>query len=142
MKNYKSTSHTIYDCKYHIVWITKYRKSVLKWDIWERCRELIRETAKKYDMTIYAWAVNRDHVHLLVWIPPFLSVSKAVQYMKGWSSYKMQREFPKLKKEFRWQHLRARWYRVCTSWNVTDEMRKEYIDNQKINEPDDDFRVL
>ena len=142
MKSYKTTWHAIYDCKYHLVWITKYRYSVLKWDVWPRLREIIRETAKKYDMHIYSGAVNRDHIHLLISIPPYLSVSKAVQYLKWGSSYKLQREFPSLKKQYRWQHLWARWYWVASSGNVTDEVWKEYIDNQKPEEPDDDFRVL
>ena len=142
MKDYKSTWHAIYDCKYHIVWITKYRYAVLWWEIWERCRELVREIAKRYEMHIYSWAVNRDHIHLLISIPPSLSVSKAVQYLKWISSNKMQKEFESLRKKYWWQHLWARWYWVASSWNVTDEMRKKYIDEQRPNEPDDDFRVL
>jgi len=93
-------------------------------------------------MHIYAWAVNRDHIHLLIWIPPYLSVSKAVQYLKWTSSYKIQKAYPELKKRYWWQHLWARWYWVASSGNVTDEMRKKYIDNQRPEEPDDDFRVL
>ena len=130
-----------YDCKYHIVRRTKYRYSVLKWDVWSRVRELIRLIAKKYEMTIYAGSVNRDHIHLLIGIPPHLSVSKAVQYFKWTSSHKIQQEFEHIRKQYRWQHL-ARWYWVATSGNVTDKMRKDYIDNQRPNEPDDDFRVL
>lgn len=142
MKDYKTTWHAIYDCKYHIVWVTKYRYSVLKWEVWERTRQIIREIARKYDMKIYAWAVNRDHIHLLISIPPNLSVSKAVQYLKWTSSYKIQRIYPELKKKYRWRHLWARWYWVASSGNVTDEMRKNYIDNQRPEDPDDDFRVL
>lgn len=142
MKDYKSTGHAIYDCKYHIVWITKYRYPVLKWDVWIKAREIMREIAKRYEMNIYAGAVNRDHIHLLISIPPSLSVSKAVQYLKWISSNKLQKIYPELRKQYRWQHLRARWYRVASSWNITDEMRKSYIDNQRVNEPDDDFRVL
>ena len=142
MKDYKTTWHAIYDCKYHLVRVTKYRYSVLVGDVWEKTRELIRWIAQRYDMKIYSWAVNRDHIHLLISIPPHLSVSKAVQLLKWTSSHKLQREFPKLKKRYRGQHLRARWYRVASSGNVTDEVRKTYIDNQRPEEPDDDFRVL
>ena len=142
MKDYKTTWHAVYDCKYHIVRITKYRYPILKWGVWERTRELIRQIARRYDMRIYAWAVNRDHIHLLIWIPPNISVSKAVQLLKWTSSYKLQREFKSLRDKYRWQHLRARWYFVASSGNVTDEVWKTYIDNQRILEPDDDFRVL
>ena len=142
MKDYKHTSHTIYDCKYHIVWITKYRYKILKNRVWEKARELLREIAIRNDMKIYAWSINRDHVHILISITPNMSVSKAVQILKWTSSRKLFEEFPDLKKRYWWQHLWARWYWVATSWNVTDEVWKDYIDNQKIDEPDDDFRVL
>ncbi len=93
-------------------------------------------------MIIYAGAINGDHVHMLIGIPPILSVSKAVQFLKGKSSHKMLTEFPQLKKRYWGQHLWARGYWVASSGNVTDEVWKEYIENQKPNEPDDDFSVL
>jgi putative transposase len=142
MKDYKHTSHTIYDCKYHIVWITKYRYKILTNEVWDKARELLREIAIRNEMKIYAWSINRDHVHMLLSIPPNISVSKAVQILKWTSSRKLFHEFPQLKKQYWWQHLWARWYWVATSWNVTDEVWKKYIDEQKVDEPDDDFRVL
>jgi putative transposase len=105
MKDYKSGSHTIWDCKYHIVWITKYRRPVLRGEIGPRCRELIREIARTNEMHIYAGAVNRDHVHLLISIPPSLSVSRAVQYLKGKSSHKLLSEYAELRKQYWGQHL-------------------------------------
>ena len=93
-------------------------------------------------MNIYAGAINRDHVHMLIGIPPSLSVSKAVQFLKGKSSHKMLSEFPQVKKKYWGQHLWARGYWVASSGNVTDEVWKKYIENQKPNEPDDDFSVL
>ncbi len=70
MKDYKSSSHAVWDCKYHLVWITKYRYPVLVGDVGLRARELLREIARSLEMTIYAGAINRDHVHVLVSIPP------------------------------------------------------------------------
>lgn len=86
MENYKRGSHTVWDCKYHLVWVTKYRYEILGGDVGLRCRELVREIARAHEMQIHAGAINRDHVHLLVSIPPNLSVSRAVQYLKGKSS--------------------------------------------------------
>mgnify|MGYP001953639668 CR=1 FL=1 len=65
-----------------------------------RCRELLREIARSKEMVIYAGAINRDHVHMPIGIPPSLSVSKAVQFLKGKSSHKMLAEFPQLKKKY------------------------------------------
>jgi putative transposase len=63
MKDYKRGSHTVWDCKYHLVWTTKYRYQVLEGDIGLRCRELLREIAMSKEMIIYAGSINRDHVH-------------------------------------------------------------------------------
>ena len=105
-------------------------------------RELLREIARSEEMQIYAGSINRDHVHMLISIPPNLSVSRAVQYLKGQSSHKLLSEFASLRKRYWGQHLWARGYWVCSSGNVTDDMWKEYIENQKPPEPDDDFRVV
>jgi putative transposase len=143
MKDYKHGSHTIWDCKYHLVWVTKFRYAVLLvGDVGLQCRELLREVARSQEMTIYAGSINRDHVHLLIGIPPQLSVSRAVQFLKSKSSHKMLSEFPVLRKRYWGQYLWARGYWVASSGNVTDEVWKKYIEEQKTDEPDGDFRVL
>jgi putative transposase len=63
MKDYKRGSHTVFDCKYHLVWTTKYRYPVLGGDVGNRCRELLREIAISKEMIIYAGSINRDHLH-------------------------------------------------------------------------------
>ena len=110
MQDAKPGSHTIWDCKYHIVWITKYRFPVLGGDVGQRARELLREIARAHEMTIYAGSINRDHVHMLIGIPPHLSVSRAVQYLKGKSSHKLLSEYQALRKRYRGQHLWGRGY--------------------------------
>ena len=142
MKDYKSGSHTVWDCKYHLVWITKYRYPVLVGDVGQRVRELLREISRSLEMTIYAGAINRDHVHMLIGIPPYLSVSKAVQYLKGKSSHRMLAEYPVLRKRYWGQHLWARGYWVASSGNVTDEVWKKYIEGQKPELGDDNFKVV
>src|SRR5260370_37355902 len=92
METAKSGSHTIWDCKYHLVWVTKYRYPVLVGDVGLRARELLRVISRSHEMSIHAVAINRDHVHLLLSIPPHLSVSLAVQYLKGQSSHKLRPE--------------------------------------------------
>ena len=75
-----------------------------------RCRELLREIARSKQMVIYAGLVNRDHVHLLIGIPPNLSVSKAVQCLKGKRSHRLLTEYKHLQKRYWGQHLWARGY--------------------------------
>ncbi len=98
MKEYNHTSHARYDIKYHIVWITKYRKKVLRGRIGERARELIRQVCKQNEVEILAGHVSSEHIHLLVSVPPHLSVSKLVQYIKGYTSRKLLMEYDAVKK--------------------------------------------
>jgi putative transposase len=72
----------VYDLKYHLVWITKYRKKVLYGQIAERFRDLIREICKTKDVEIIKGSIPKDHVHLFVSVPPHLSISKLMQSLK------------------------------------------------------------
>jgi len=142
MQNYRKTSHSTYDCKYHIVWITKYRKKVLVGLVAERVRELLRGICKEHEVEILKGHVSRDHVHLFVSVPPHLAISKLVQYLKGKSSYKLLMENSLLSKTFWGRHLWGRGYFVATSGNITDEIIMDYIDNQEGKEQDGgDFTI-
>lgn len=141
MQNYRKTAHSTYDCKYHIVWITKYRKKVMVGVVAERVRELLRGICKENEVEILKGHVSKDHVHLFVSVPPHLSISKLVQYLKGKSSYKLLQENKQLSKAFWGRHLWARGYFVATSGNITDEMVLEYIKNQDENVSNEDFTV-
>ena len=134
VQNYRKTSHTTYDCKYHIVWITKYRKKVLGGQVGIRIRELIREICKRNNVEILRGHVSKDHVHLFVSVPPHLAVSKLLQYLKGKSSYKLMQENKQISRLFWGRHVWARGYFVATSGNITDEVILEYIKNQDENE--------
>ena len=141
--SYRKTSHAVYDLKYHLVWITKYRKPVLRGEIAKRLRELVRQTCETLDVYIEKGHVASDHVHLLVSVPPQVSVSDLLQRLKGRSSRKMLDEFGELKKQFWGQHLWARGYFAASSGNVTDEIIKQYIEAQGEDLPreDTDFRI-
>ena len=78
MEAYRRGDRAVWDCKYHLVRVTKYRYSVLGGDVGVRCRERLRETARAHEMVVHAESINRDHVHMLLSIPPSLSVSRAV----------------------------------------------------------------
>ncbi|MFN7602359.1 MAG: IS200/IS605 family transposase [Bacteroidota bacterium] len=141
MQNYRKTSHSTYDCKYHIVWITKYRKKVMVGAVGERVRDLIRGIRKENEVEIIKGHVSKDHVHLFVSVPPHLAISKLVQYLKGKSSYKLLQENKSLSREFWGRHLWGRGYFVATSGNITDEVIMGYIENQDNEKKDEDFTV-
>ncbi|HXH18021.1 MAG TPA: IS200/IS605 family transposase [Chitinophagales bacterium] len=141
MQNYRKTSHSVYDIKYHIVWITKYRKPVLVGELAQRVRELVRQICKSNDVEIIQGHVSKDHIHLFVSVPPHLSVSQLVKELKGKSSWKIMSEFKTISKQFWGRHFWGRGYFVASSGNVTDEVIMEYIRNQDVDEKDDNFKI-
>lgn len=108
-------------------------------DIGERLRELCRQICSDMSVEILSGVVAVDHVHVLVSIPPQVSVSKLMQKLKGKSSYKLQREFASLRKQYWGQRMWARGYFACSTGNITDEMIKVYIEGHA--ERDDEFHV-
>ena len=126
MEHYRKSSHCTYDIKYHIVWITKYRKPVLRGAIAERTRELVRMVCSTNEVEILAGHVGTDHIHLLVSVPP--------HHIKGNTSHKLQMEYKELNKQFWGRHMWARGYFVASSGNVTDDVIREYIKNQDLQE--------
>lgn len=141
--SYRKTSHSTYDIKYHVVWITKYRKPVMKGQVGLRTRELIRQVCKANDIIIISGSIQNDHVHLLISVPPKLSVSKVMQLLKGRTSRKLLQEFEDLSREFWGKHLWARGYFAASTGNVTDEIVKQYIESQGKEPPseEDNFDV-
>ena len=139
--NYRKGSHTVYDIKYHVIWVTKYRYKLLKGNLASRLRELIRQGCEARNITIVSGNITKDHIHLLISCPPTMSPSKIIQYLKGRSSKLLQDEFPELKKKYWGQHLWARGYFCGTVGNVTEEMIKEYVENQDKIKDNDIFKI-
>ena len=137
MEHYRTGPHSRFDLKYHFVWITKYRKSVLVGEVGIRLRELVREVCRTYEIEILQGSISRDHVHVLLSCPPNLSPSQIMQYIKGKTSRKLLMEFRHLQKQYWGRHLWARGNFVASSGNVTDEAIMEYIRRQEGTEPDD-----
>ena len=141
MEHYRKSSHTTYDLKYHLVWITKYRKQVLTGEVAKRARELIRQICRSRDVEILKGHISGDHVHIFVSVPPHVSISKLMQSIKGKSSRKMMSEFKTLSRAFWGRHIWARGYSAASSGNVTDEVIMQYIELQGKEPQDGDFRI-
>ena len=114
-KECREGAHTIYDLKYHLVWVTKYRYKILTGELSIRARDLLRQVCMAREIKIIKGHESRDHVHRLVSCPPKLSVSGMMQYLKGRSSHMLQREFPELRRRYWGQHLWARGYFAASS---------------------------
>ncbi len=93
MVEYRHGAHSVFEIHLHLVWVTKYRKPVLGGAVGVRVRDLIREICGGSDVLIIKGHVSKDHVHLLVSIPPQVTISRLVQRLKGKTAYKLLQEY-------------------------------------------------
>ena len=92
----RRAAHAVYDCQYHLVWTPKRRRAILHGPVGTRLSELFVQIGQAYDIEIETLHVASDHVHLLCWFPPRLSISQAVTRLKSLSARGLFREFPDL----------------------------------------------
>ena len=117
MYDEQSLSHTKWDCKYHVIWIPKYRKKSIFGDLRKYLGEIFRELAKQKECTVIEGHLMPDHVHILLSIPPKYSVAQIVGFIKGKSAIQIARNFQGRKKNFVGQNFWARGYYVSTVGN-------------------------
>ena len=130
MYDEQSLSHTKWDCKYHVIWIPKYRKKSIFGDLRKYLGEIFRELAKQKDCTVIEGHLMPDHVHILLSIPPKYSVAQIVGFIKGKSAIQIARNFQGRKKNFVGQNFWARGYYVSTVGKDEDAVRA-YIQHQE-----------
>ena len=127
---FNSGSHSKYRFMYHLVWIPKYRKRILTGVIKARLEVLFRECAEINKWTIEELNIQEDHVHMLIGLKQSISVSKAVQYLKGGSSRVIRKEYPELE-EFLWgDSFWSDGYFAETVGRVSEDKIRNYIQNQ------------
>ena len=127
--NKYSLSHTKWKCQYHIVFIPKYRKRQLYGQLRMDVREIIKTLCNYKDVEIVEGAVCIDHVHLCVSIPPKMSVSNFMGYLKGKSTLMIYDRHPELQSKWS-KAFWARGYYVATVGNITEDAIKKYIREQ------------
>jgi putative transposase len=125
--DYRYGSHTVFKIEYHFVWVTKYRYLILKGEVGERVRELVRQTCQAFEIQIVRGVVSKDHVHILVSAPPSLAPSEIMRRIKGRTASKLFQEFPLLKKRYWGQHFWARGYFCATVGDLTEDTIKQYL---------------
>ncbi len=133
-KRFRRLSHTIYECKYHLVFCPKYRRPILKDEIREYVRgEIGNLLRQKEGIEIIEMNVQSDHIHLIVWIPPKYAVSAIMGYLKGKLAIRLLQKYERLGKQFWGRHLWGRGY--CVSTIGIDEQRiREYVQWQEKKE--------
>jgi putative transposase len=131
MKKYWTGSHTKHRLMYHIIWIPKYRKRILKGMLADRIKELLIQCADVNNWQIQEINVQVDHIHAIVQLDTKTSVARAIQLFKGGSSKKIREEFPELE-EFLWgDSLWSDGYFAETVGSCDEEVIKKYVQNQK-----------
>jgi len=126
----ESLKHTKWECKYHVVWILKYRKKSLYQGLRRYLGELLKDLAAQKECKILEGHLVSDHVHILISIPPKYSVSQAVGFIKGKSAIAIARNYMGRRKNFTGQSFWARGYYVSTV-GKDEEAVREYIKHQE-----------
>jgi len=140
MRDYKSLTHTRWDCKYHIVFIPKKRKKQIYGAIRMRLGEVLHELAKRRGVVIEEGHLMPDHIHMCISIPPKYAVSNVVGYLKGKSAISIARRFKGRQRNYTGEHFWARGYFVSTV-GLDEDMVIEYIRGQeKADEQQDQLR--
>ena len=129
MDDTNSLSHTKWECKYHIVWIPKYRKKKLFEELRKELGPVLRELAQHKESEILEGRMLPDHVHMLIAIPPKYAVSQMVGYMKGKSAIHIARSYLGRERNFTGQHFWARGYYVSTV-GLDEVALRQYIQKQ------------
>ena len=129
MEGYSKSSHAVYRCEYHFVWVPKYRYQVLVGEIKPRLKEILMELCNWQDIRIIEGAICSDHVHMYVSVPPKHSPSHVMKILKGKSAERLRKEFPELRKKYWGMHIWARGYFVSTVGVDSDTIRN-YVKEQ------------
>jgi len=126
----ESLSHSVWECKYHVVFIPKYRRKALYKELRRYLGEVFHDLAAQRESTIVEGHLLADHVHMLISIPPKYSVSQTIGFIKGKSAIHIARAYVGKRKNFRGQSFWARGYFVSTVGRDEETIRN-YIARQE-----------
>ncbi len=129
MNTVKSLNHTKWECKYHIVWIPKYRRKSIYKELRPYLGDILKDLASQKECTIEEGHLMSDHVHILISIPPKYSVAQIVGFIKGKSAISIARTYFGRRKNFTGQSFWARGYYVTTVGR-DEEVVRNYIKHQ------------
>ncbi len=133
MSKYRKASHITYDCRYHIVWITKFRRNIFEDNkkLTGRTKQIVTKISKELYLRVMEVNIEKDHVHMYVSIPIAQPIPYVMQRIKGGSSREIRLEFKEYLSKFYWKNvLWARGYFIATVGEITDEAIRRYIQKQ------------
>ncbi len=127
----RRTKHAVYDLKYHLVWIPKYRKDVLSAEVSQHLKEVFQRIAEEYEFRIDTMEVMEEHVHIFVEVLPRYSPAQVVQILKSVSAREVFKKFPKLRKQLWAGEFWSDGYFVRSVGDkVTADIIRKYIEYQ------------
>ena len=133
----RKLSHSIYECKYHIIWCPKYRYKVMEGEVRLYVRDILRRLCEWKHLTIVQGNVQKDHVHIVLEIPPNQSVSSVVGFLKGKSAIKVFERHKVLRKKYWGMHFWSTGYFVSTV-GVNEEQVVKYVRWQQKKDQESD----
>ena len=137
-REFKKLSHTLYECKYHIVFCPKYRYRILRGDIAEYVEREIENLCRHKDEVVVVEAnVQADHIHLVLAIPPKYAVSNIMGYLKGKLAIRLFNQYEQVRRRYWGQHLWSRGYCVSTV-GLDEEQIRKYVRWQEEREKRDE----
>ena len=134
MREWQSLAHVKGECKYHVVIVPKYRRKALFGHVRKRLGNIFRQLCRQKEIELVEGHALLDHVHMLLSIPPKLSVAMAVGYLKGKSAIQIHREALNVKRGFTGKHFWSRGYCVSTV-GLDEQMIRAYVKNQRPRSP-------
>jgi len=138
VSRFKKLSHAIWHCKYHIVWVPKYRYRVLNGEVGREVYNCLQVFLGQNACEVLELNVRPDHVHLVAMVPPKISVSELMGILKGRSAIRVFKKYPYLKRKPNWgNHFWARGYCVDTV-GIDEEMIRRYVRHQEQKERHED----
>ena len=139
----RRTKHAVYDLKYHMVWIPKYRKDVLSGEVSGYLKEVFQQISEEYEFRIDTMEVMEGHVHIFVEVPPRYSPAQAAQILKSVSAREVFKKFPKLRKQLWAGELWSDGYFVRSVGDkVTADIIRKYIEYQTHEEDSLQLRMF
>jgi putative transposase len=130
MSKYKTLQHTEWDCKYHVIFIPKYRRKVLYRQIRRELGDVFRRLARQKESEIEEGHLVADHVHMMISIPPKYAVAQVIGFIKGKSAIHIARHFGERRRNFVRHHFCARGYFASTVGR-DEEVIRRYIQRQE-----------
>jgi putative transposase len=131
MQQLNKSAHSTHTLNFHLIFCTKYRRTVLTNDIGDRVKEIICEIAKEQNVIIEAMETDSDHLHIMLNLKPTHSIPKLVQLFKGRSARLIFQEFPEIKRRLWGGHLWSSGYFVTSAGGAPLETLKTYVNSQR-----------